>query len=88
MMKWPDTNDASILQYIRNTRLRPASIKTYQPMLEEFRQFVIDHSPELCVSRQILEGWLRHRSSFPQYPRSCTGFGQSIVSSTGSPTAD
>jgi hypothetical protein len=53
MMKWPDTNDASILQYFRNTRLRPASIKTYQPMLEEFRQFVIDHSPERCVSRQI-----------------------------------
>ena len=68
MMKWPDTNDASILQYIRNTRLRPASIKTYQPMLEEFQQFVIDHSPELCVSRQILEGWLRHRSSFSAIP--------------------
>jgi len=64
MMKWPDTNDTSILQYFRNTRLRPASIKTYQPMLEEFRQFVIDHSPERCVSRQILEKWLCHRSSF------------------------
>jgi integrase/recombinase XerD len=64
MTKWPDAHDAIIRQHLRHIRLRPASLRTYQPMLVEFQQFVMDHSPEQCVSRPILEKWLRHRSSF------------------------
>jgi integrase/recombinase XerD len=37
-------------------------------MLVEFQQFVIDHSPEQCVSRAILEKWLHHRSRFSSIP--------------------
>jgi len=64
MTKWPDTHDAIIRQHLRHARLRPASLRTYQPMLKEFQQFVVDHSPGQCMSRPILEEWLRHRSSF------------------------
>lgn len=64
MTKWPDAHDAIIRQHLRHARLRPASLRTYQPMLVEFQQFVVDHSPGQCVSRPILEKWLRHRSSF------------------------
>jgi integrase/recombinase XerD len=64
MTKWPDAHDAVIQQHLRHIRLRPASVRTYQPMLVEFQQFVMDHSPEQCVSRPILEKWLRHRSRF------------------------
>ena len=64
MTKWPDAHNAVIRQHLRQVRLRPASVKTYLPMLAEFQQFVMDHSPEQCVSRPILEKWLRQRSSF------------------------
>jgi integrase/recombinase XerD len=64
MKKWPDAHDAIIRQYLRPLRLRPASVRTYQPMLMEFQRFVVEHSPEGCVSRSILESWLQHRSSF------------------------
>jgi integrase len=64
MTKWPDANNAVIRQHLRQVRLRPASVKTYLPMLAEFQQFVMDHSPEQCVSRPILEKWLSHRLSF------------------------
>ncbi len=64
MKKWPDTHDAIIRQYLRPQRLRPASVRTYQPMLMEFQRFVVEHSPERCVSRSVLESWLHHRSSF------------------------
>jgi hypothetical protein len=33
-------------------------------MLVEFQEFVRDHSPELRISRPLLEKWLRHQSSF------------------------
>jgi integrase/recombinase XerD len=64
MTKWPDLHDAIIRQHLRQVRLRPASLRTYQPMLVEFQQFVADHSPGQCISRPVLEKWLRHRSSF------------------------
>jgi integrase/recombinase XerD len=64
MTKWPDADEAVIHQHLRQARLRPASVRTYLPMLKEFQLFVMDHSPERCVSRPILEKWLRHRSSF------------------------
>lgn len=64
MTKWPDAHDAIIQQHLRHIRLRPASVKTYRPMLAEFQRFVMDRSPEQGVSRSTLEAWLRHRSSF------------------------
>ena len=64
MTKWPDVNDAIIRQHLRHLRLRPASVRTYQPMLSEFQQFVVNHSPEQCVTQPILKEWLQHRSTF------------------------
>ena len=64
MTKWPDTDYATIRQFLRHQRLRPASVKTYQPMLAEFQQYVLDNSPEQCVSRPVLEKWLYHRATF------------------------
>lgn len=63
-MKWPDTDYEIIRQFLRQRTLRPASVRTYQPMLAEFQRFVVDHSSEQCVTRPFLEKWLRHRSTF------------------------
>lgn len=63
-MKWPDTDHGIIRQFLRQRTLQSASIRTYQPMLAEFQRFVVDHSPEQCVTRPVLEKWLRHRSTF------------------------
>jgi integrase/recombinase XerD len=62
MKRWPDAHDAIIRQYLRPQRLRPASVRTYRLMLVEFQRFVVEHSPERCVSRSVLESWLHHRS--------------------------
>jgi integrase/recombinase XerD len=64
MKTWPDSSDAIIRQHLRQVRLRPSSLKTYHPMLVEFQRFVVEHSPERCVSPELLENWLRHRASF------------------------
>ena len=88
MTKWPDAHDAIIRQHLRHARLRPASVRTYRPMLVEFQQFVVDHSPERCVSRPILESGSVTGRAFQLHTLSCSGFGQSIVFSTGLPSAN
>jgi integrase/recombinase XerD len=65
-MKWPDTDYAIIQQFLRQRTLRPASVRTYQPMLAEFQRFVVEHSPTQCVTQPVLEEWLRHRSTFSE----------------------
>src|SRR5260370_12475079 len=64
MKNWRNAHDAIFRKLVAPLRLRPASVRTYQPMLMEFQRFVVEHSPEGCVSRSILESWLQHRSSF------------------------
>jgi integrase/recombinase XerD len=64
MTTWPDQPGAITHQYIQQLRLRPSSVRTYRPMLEQFQDYVVAHFPERHVSRQMLESWLRHRASF------------------------
>lgn len=64
MTKWPNTHNAIIRQHLQHLRLRPASVRTYQPVLEEFQQFVMHQSPERCLSRPVLQKWLLHRATF------------------------
>ncbi len=64
MTTWPDTDLAIVRRFLNQLRLRPASVKTYQPMLAEFQRFVVEHSPDQSVSRLVLEKWLYHRSTF------------------------
>jgi site-specific recombinase XerD len=64
MTTWPDRHGVITRQYLQQLHLRPSSARTYQPMLEQFQDYVVAHSPERFVSRQIFESWLRHRASF------------------------
>jgi len=68
MRTWPDSSDAIIRQHLRQLQLRPSSVRTYHPMLAEFQRFVVEHSPERRLSREILEDWLRHRTRFSSTP--------------------
>lgn len=68
MTKWPATDSTIIRQHLRDLRLRPASVRTYQTALVEFQRFVLDHSPDHCVSRPVVEQWLRHWSTLSDTP--------------------
>ena len=63
MTTWPD-NGAIIRHYLLQLRLRPSSIRTYRPMLEQFQNYMLTRFPERRVSREVFESWLRHRASF------------------------
>lgn len=62
-MTWPD-NGILLRHYLQQLHLRPSSIRTYRPMLEQFQDYVLTRSPERQVSRKVFESWLRHRASF------------------------
>lgn len=64
MTIWPDKDNAAIAHYVEQLRLRPSSVRTYRPMLEQFQDYVLAHSPERRLSREVFEHWLRHRASF------------------------
>ena len=63
MTTWPD-NGVIIRRYLQQLCLRPSSIRTYRPMLEQFQDYVLTRSPERQVWREVFESWLRHRASF------------------------
>jgi integrase/recombinase XerD len=63
MTTWPD-NGAIIRHYLLQLSLRPSSIRTYRPMLEQFQNYMLTRFPERRVSREVFESWLRHRASF------------------------
>lgn len=63
MRTWPD-NGVIIRHYLRQQHLRPSSIRTYRPMLEQFQGYVLTHSPERQLSQEVFESWLRHRANF------------------------
>jgi site-specific recombinase XerD len=68
MTEWPATDFTIIRQHLRDLRLRPASVRTYQTALVEFQRFVLKHSPDQCVSRTVVEQWLRHWSALSSTP--------------------
>lgn len=63
MRTWSDSGFI-IRRYLQQLCLRPSSIRTYRPMLEQFHDYVLTRSPERTVSREAFESWLRHRASF------------------------
>jgi site-specific recombinase XerD len=63
MRAWPD-NGVIIRHYLQQLCLRPSSIRTYRPMLEQFQDYLLTRSSVRPVSREAFDSWLRHRASF------------------------
>lgn len=64
MNTWPDSDGAALRRYVRQLPLRSrSSAHTYRSFLAEFQRFVVQHSPNQPLSRQMVQLWLRARVS-------------------------
>ena len=54
MRAWPD-NGVIIRHYLQQLCLRPSSIRTYRPMLEQFQDYLLTRSSVRPVSREAFD---------------------------------
>ena len=60
----PSLESGALQNFVRQLNLKTKdSTRVYRSVLGGFQRFVIQHSPNGVVSRQIIEGWLRDRST-------------------------
>lgn len=61
-MRWPDSDEALIRQYVQGLSLRtPMAMRVYRCILRGFQRFVAEHHPECPVSQTSLTEWLQDR---------------------------
>ena len=64
MNSTPNLECSALQSFVRQLHLKTkGSTRVYRSVLDGFQRFVIPHSPNGVVSRQIIEGWLRDRST-------------------------
>jgi integrase len=60
----PSLESGALQNFVRQLNLKTKdSTRVYRSVLGGFQRFVIQHSPNGVVSRRIIEGWLRDRST-------------------------
>jgi len=60
----PNLESCALQNFVRQLNLKTKdSTRVYRSVLGGFQRFVIQYSPNGIVSRQIIEGWLRDRST-------------------------